>query len=210
MPDGWRVDQGACFNEAGGTATTDVCFSVAVANGTPSGAYEILIEIFKEEDGLQAKELSRLWLCVGGHNPFFFAVANDRFPAWECRVNDEAPGAGVTPVAAVVPFREGVDDGTVAPSESPTLTPFTGAPTGSPSAAPTGNPSGAPTSRPTSSPTAIPSTDHTVEAFDPTSSPTTSPDANVNPDSGGKNGGGVASNGVIAIGIVVVALGFGL
>ena len=107
LPAGWRVDEGACQNMAGGQATSDVCFNVAVDADTEDGAYEVLIEIFKEEDGQVSAELYPLWICVGGFNPWFMAVANDRTPPWVCTVG--GVGAGVEPEPAVNP-RDGVAD----------------------------------------------------------------------------------------------------
>ena len=96
LPEGWRVDEGACQNEAAGQDTTDVCFSVAVPNAAPHGAYEILIEIFKEEDGM-GSELYPLWLCVGGFNPWFMSIANDRVPPWLCTYGDLEEGVEPAP-----------------------------------------------------------------------------------------------------------------
>jgi len=146
MPDGWRLDEGACQNVAGGQATTDVCFSVAVAPGTPDGPVEILVEIFKEEDGMASPDLYRLWVCVGGFNPWFFSVANDRHPPWECVFGGASEGVEPLPY-----------DETYSPTPAPTFV-DTEAPTVVETEAPTVADTEAPTVADTDSPTSAPTT----------------------------------------------------
>ena len=148
LPSGWRVDEGACQNSAGGQSTTDVCFSVAVASGTADGAYEILIEIFKEEDGMVSPTPYRLWICVGGFNPWFQSVTNDRYPAWECTYGN------ATTVLKPVPV-------TLEPTSVPMPNP-THIPTPLPTAQPTPVPSPLPTTQPTQLPTSAPTLGDTV------------------------------------------------
>eukprot|EP00518_Triparma_eleuthera_P018276 CAMPEP_0197559814 /NCGR_PEP_ID=MMETSP1320-20131121/21932_1 /TAXON_ID=91990 /ORGANISM="Bolidomonas sp., Strain RCC2347" /LENGTH=554 /DNA_ID=CAMNT_0043121299 /DNA_START=225 /DNA_END=1886 /DNA_ORIENTATION=- len=124
IPDGWRVDEGACQNVKGGQATTDVCFSVAIAPETPDGPVEILVEIFKEEDGMVSPELYRLWVCVGGFNPWFQSVANDRHPPWECVFGGNTEGT--VPEPALNPRDDWTDSPTHAPTDAPTHAPSSG------------------------------------------------------------------------------------
>ncbi len=114
LPDGWRFDSHPAHPPlVSGQATHLVRFSVAVPSETPDGAYEILIEVYKEEDQMKSPELYRLWLCVGGFNPWFFAIANDRHPPWKCYFGGS--NVGVEPEPAINPR----DNPTASPTKAP-------------------------------------------------------------------------------------------
>lgn len=114
LPDGWRFDyQHYLPSLIAGQATTDIGFSVAVSSETPDGAYEILVEVYKEEDQMKSPELYRLWICVGGFNPWFFVIANDRYPPWKCYFGGS--NIGVEPEPAINPR----EFPTTSPTEAP-------------------------------------------------------------------------------------------
>ena len=111
LPDGWRIDEGACYNIVGGQAAMQSCFTVAVARGSvPHGAYEVAFKGYKENtetgelDYDHASEEYHLWICVGGFNPWFQDLDNDRYPAWKCNANGLTYEGGTEPV----PWRERV------------------------------------------------------------------------------------------------------
>ena len=88
LPGGWRLDEGGCQNFVNGQSSTDVCALLAIEKGTAHGAYELLFTYVKEEDG-QRSPLYPLWICVGGFNPWFQSIFNNRHPPWECTYKDK-------------------------------------------------------------------------------------------------------------------------
>jgi hypothetical protein len=76
----------------------------------PHGAYEVAFKGYKENtetgelDYDHASEEYHLWICVGGFNPWFQDLDNDRYPAWKCNANGLTYEGGTEPV----PWRERV------------------------------------------------------------------------------------------------------
>ena len=93
LPDGWRLDEGACMNTIAPQGTASICFTVAIPPGTPDGPYEILIRVERENGShalAQASEWYPLWVCVGAYNGRFQSMDHGKVTPWECTV-DGAP-----------------------------------------------------------------------------------------------------------------------
>ena len=105
LPDGWRLDEGACMNTIAPQGQASICFTVAIPPGTPDGPYEILIRVERENGShalVQASEWYPLWVCVGAYNSRFQSMDHDKVTPWECIVD----GAPKIPVRVSRPGEE--------------------------------------------------------------------------------------------------------
>jgi len=91
---GWTLESFTYWDvpTVGGKGSQPIYFFVAISENTPDGAYEILVEVYNKDTGKVSSEVYRLWICVGGFNPWFFGVDNDRFPSWKCHINNSMIG----------------------------------------------------------------------------------------------------------------------
>ena len=121
LPDGWRLDEGACMNTIAPQGQASICFTVAIPPGTPDGPYEILIRVERENGShalVQASEWYPLWVCVGAYNSRFQSLDHDKVTPWECIVD----GAPKIPVRVSRPGEED-SSGSPTPAHPPASLP---------------------------------------------------------------------------------------